>query len=68
MFENTHDDWCECWKSGSTSPDYSECDCHLLSIKHLQEVIERGKQANYEQEKRIQELELKLSPFRGPIG
>ena len=61
MFENIHDDWCECWESGLTSPDYSKCDCHLLSIKHLQEVIERGKKANFEQELKIQELELKLS-------
>ena len=61
MFEYIHDDWCECWESGVTSPDYSKCDCHLESIKRLQEIIERGKKANYEQERRIEELELKLS-------
>lgn len=65
MFENVHDDWCECWESGPASPDYSKCDCHLLSIKRLQEIIERGKKANSEQERRIQELELKVPSASG---
>ena len=60
MFENIHDDWCECWKSGATSPDYSQCDCHLLSIKRLVEIIERGTEANHKQEAKIQELSIKL--------
>ena len=61
MFENVHNDWCSCWKSGSTSPDYAKCDCHLLSIKRLQEIIERGKEANHRLEAEIQQLSLKLN-------
>ena len=60
MFENIHDDWCECWKSGPAGPDYSKCDCHILSIKRLQEIIERGTEANFKQEAKIQELSIKL--------
>ena len=67
MFENTHDDWCECWKSGATSPDYSKCDCHLLSIKRLQEIIERGKNANHKQEAEIQRLSIKFDLFKKAV-
>ena len=60
MFENVHDEWCECWKSGSISPDYSKCDCHLKTIKVLQLIIERSKAANFKLEQEVQELSNKL--------
>lgn len=68
MFEQTHDDWCECWKSGHTDPDYSKCDCHLESIKRLLEIIERGKETNHNLEAKIQELSIKLYKLSSSSG
>ena len=60
MFENVHDDFCTCWSAGHTSPDYSLCDCHVLRIRRLEEIVARGTAANLKQEAEIQRLSIAI--------
>jgi hypothetical protein len=64
---DVHDEWCSCWKSGHISPDYNACDCHILTIFRLQEIVERGTKANRKQEAEIQRLSLKVAKLAGSL-
>lgn len=65
---NVHDDWCACWKSGHTTPNYSHCDCHIAKLRVLGEIIERGTAANLKQEAEIQRLSIKIDMLRSSSG